>query len=260
MSTATLSEESTVQIPPIDPAGESIPLARLVHLEVRKMLDTRAGMWLLIVMAGIGFLMAAGQVRWGGDGTQTFASFLDFIVLPLILLLPVMGIMSATQEWGHRTGLVTFTLVPKRGRMIAAKVGAAIVLTVVLLLAGGLAAAAATLISGGEFSLTGLSLGGLVLGAMIFTLQGFAFGSAFLNTPLAIVVTLLLPNVWLIVTAIISQLSDVQPWLDLRVAAGPLNTGTMTGENWAQLATTSAVWVVLPLLIGSYRILTREVK
>ena len=40
----------------------------------------------------------------------------------------------------------------------------------------------------------------------------------------------------------------------------PLTEGTMTGEDWGQLATASLAWVGVPLAIGCYRILTREVK
>lgn len=180
----------------VDVSGDVIPFGRLVRLEVRKMVDTRAGRWLLIVMAAIGFLVSAVLVVWGEDVDQTFGSYLSFIALPLTVLLPIMGIMSATQEWSQRTGLATFTLVPRRGRIVAAKVGASVVLTLALVLAGALAASLATLVSGGDFTLAGLSVIGVVLSAVIFTLQGVAFGSAFLNTPAAIVAVLVLPTVW----------------------------------------------------------------
>lgn len=254
-TTSETSPRSSTEV-----SGQAIPLARLVGLEVRKMVDTRAGMWLLIIMAAIGFLVSGGLLIWGSQDEQTFATFLGFIATPLTMLLPIMGIMSATQEWSQRTGLATFTLVPRRGRIIAAKIGAAIVLTLVLLIAAFLAAALATAISGGDFSLIGISVTGLVLSAVIFTLQGVAFGSAFLNTPIAIVATLILPTMWSILTMMINPLRDVATWLDLTQVTLPLLEGAMTGENWAQLASASVLWVGLPLVIGSYRILTREVK
>ena len=34
----------------------------------------------------------------------------------------------------------------------------------------------------------------------------------------------------------------------------------MTGENWGQLATSFGVGVLLPLAIGSWRVMHREVK
>ena len=118
-----------------------MPFTRLVGIELRKMVDTRAGMWMLVVMATIGFLIAGVLVIWGQGGEDhAFSTFLGFIFMPMVMLLPIMGIMSATQEWSQRTGLATFTLVPRRGRVVGAKVTAAVALCLVLLLAGALAA------------------------------------------------------------------------------------------------------------------------
>ena len=99
-----------------------------------------------------------------------------------------------------------------------------------------------------------------MLAAVIYTLQGVAFGAALLSTPMAIVASLALPTVWTILTAMIQRMQDVAAWLDLQLVTGPLTEGTMTGENWGHLATATAVWVGLPMAIGTYRILTREVK
>ena len=255
-SPTTLVEEP----PALDVSGDRIPFSRLVSLEVRKMVDTRSGMWMLITMAAIGFLVCGALLLWGSGDDQGFPTFLSLVSMPLMILLPIMGIMSATQEWSQRTGLSTFTLVPRRGRVMAAKCLAALVLTLVLLAAGAVAAALSTLVSGGEFTLEGISAGGLVLTALIYTLQGVAFGAAFLNTPIAIVSSLALPTAWGILTMMIERVQDIAPWLDLEQVTAPLTEGTMTGEDWGQLATASLAWVGVPLAIGCYRILTREVK
>ena len=263
MTTTTAPSTTTDPTPapaPIGLAGDRIPFVRLVSIELRKMVDTRAGMWMLITMAAISFLVAGGLLLWGQDGGEPFTSFLGLIVTPTMILLPIMGIMSATQEWSQRTGLATFSLVPRRGRVIAAKVAASLVLSLVLLVAAGIAAMLGTLLGGGEFTLTGVSLAGVVLAGLLYTMQGVAFGTAFLNTPIAIVSSLVLPTVWTVLTAMSERMSDVARWLDLQLVTGPLTEGTMTGENWGQLATATAVWVGLPMAIGTYRILTREVK
>ena len=263
MTTTTAPSTTTDPTPapaPIGLAGDRIPFVRLVSIELRKMVDTRAGMWMLITMAAISFLVAGGLLLWGQDGGEPFTSFLGLIVTPTMILLPIMGIMSATQEWSQRTGLATFSLVPRRGRVIAAKVAASLVLSLVLLAAAGVAATLGTLLGGGEFTLTGVSLAGVVLAGLLYTMQGVAFGAAFLNTPIAIVSSLVLPTVWTVLTAMSERMSDVARWLDLQLVTGPLTEGTMTGENWGQLATATAVWVGLPMAIGTYRILTREVK
>lgn len=263
MTTTTAPSTTTDPTPapaPIGLAGDRIPFVRLVSIELRKMVDTRAGMWMLITMAAISFLVAGGLLLWGQDGGEPFTSFLGLIVTPTMILLPIMGIMSATQEWSQRTGLATFSLVPRRGRVIAAKVAASLVLSLVLLVAAGIAATLGTLLGGGEFTLTGVSLAGVVLAGLLYTMQGVAFGAAFLNTPIAIVSSLVLPTVWTVLTAMSERMSDVARWLDLQLVTGPLTEGTMTGENWGQLGTATAVWVGLPMAIGTYRILTREVK
>lgn len=260
-TTEGLAPRSATTRPPVDISGDKVPFVRLVGLEVRKMVDTRAGMWMLTVMAGISFLITAMFLILGdGAGDRPFSGLLEMTVAPFMILLPVMGIMSATQEWSHRTGLSTFTLVPRRGRLVAAKSAAALVLTLVLLLVAVAAAALGTVIGGGEFTMEGISAGGLVLLSLIYTLQGVAFGAAFLSTPLAIVAVLALPTVWTILTSMITRVQDVAPWLDLNMVTQPLMTGDMAGKDWAQLATASVAWVLLPLAIGSYRILTREVK
>ena len=53
---------------------------------------------------------------------------------------------------------------------------------------------------------------------------------------------------------------DAGTWLNLDSVTQPLFAGEMSGQDWAQLATASGVWVVLPLVVGTYRVLTREVK
>ena len=40
----------------------------------------------------------------------------------------------------------------------------------------------------------------------------------------------------------------------------PLFAGEMAGQDWAHLGTGVGVWVLLPLAIGTWRVLTREVK
>jgi hypothetical protein len=101
---------------------------------------------------------------------------------------------------------------------------------------------------------------GVILMLTIFVLQGVAFGLALLNTPLAIVGALVLPTVWTILASAFPTVAKVAVWLDLNQVTGPLVDGTMNGADWAHLATGVGFWVVLPLAIGTWRVLTREVK
>jgi len=50
----------------------------------------------------------------------------------------------------------------------------------------------------------------------------------------------------------------VAPWLDTSRALGPLSEELLSGTQWARVATSLAVWMLLPLLIGAWRIARRE--
>ena len=56
------------------------------------------------------------------DVTQDRASFLTWAALGLSRLLPIAVMVTMTAEWSQRTALTTFTLEPRRGRVLAAKV------------------------------------------------------------------------------------------------------------------------------------------
>jgi hypothetical protein len=92
-------------------------------------------------------------------------------------------------------------------------------------------------------------------------LQGLAFGALFLNSAAAIVTYFVVPIAFNIVTSIVEQLRDIQPWVDLNTSQVPLYSGaSMTGEQWAHLATSVLIWIVLPMAAGSWRMLHAEVK
>jgi ABC-2 type transport system permease protein len=243
------------------PGRAGVPFSRTLQAELRKMVDTRAGRWMVIVMAAVAAIILAAFLIWGPAEDASFSGLLQLSTLPLAMLLPVLGIMAATAEWTQRTGLVTFTLEPRRGRVVLAKALAALLLAAIVLVVAVAASALANVVGGtGEWDLTAAAGGGLALALLIYVLQGVAFGLAFLNTPVAIVSALVLPMIWSIATTAVSALDDVGKWLNLDAVMQPLFAGEMAGQDWAQLATAGGVWVLLPLAIGTWRVLTREVK
>ncbi|GAA5117589.1 hypothetical protein GCM10023339_28680 [Alloalcanivorax gelatiniphagus] len=267
MSSATTNTQTpavggATDVRPVNalPGRPGVPFGRTLNAELRKMLDTRAGLWLVIVMAASAVITMVAFLIWGPDGEVGYRSLLELAVLPLAMLLPVLGIMAATAEWTQRTGLVTFTLEPRRGRVVAAKALAALLLALVVMTAALVAAAVANVLGTNDWDLTAAAGSGQLLALLIYVLQGVAFGLLFLNTPIAIVAVLVLPSIWSIATTIVSSLEDVGAWLDMDRVTRPLFAGEMGGQDWAQLATASAVWVLLPLAIGTYRVVTREVK
>lgn len=265
MSTATHVET-------IDLTRPGIPMSRLVKVELRKLVDTRAGMWLLISIAALSALVMVILI-WvlaANGESATFKDFVGAMSTPMGILLPVLGIMSVTSEWGQRTGLVTFTLEPRRSRVVIAKLVSAVVVAVVgLVIAIGLGALGNVLlglITGDDmvWNAGGLELGGFFLANVIGLLTGFAFGMLFMNTAAAIVLffvySFVLPGLFTAGAALMGWFKDLQPWIDFAHAQGPLFDASMTGKDWAQFAVSGLIWFVLPLGVGIWRLLRAEVK
>src|SRR3712207_2775229 len=143
---------------PVRPAGPAtadgarapgVSLGRLTIVELRKLAETRSGMWLLIVIGLAAAATAAILLLAAPDEEQTFRGFFTFAQLPAGGLLPVPGILSMTAEWSQRTALTAFTLVPRRGRVLAAKLIAATVIAVLAWASCFVVAAAGNLIAVG---------------------------------------------------------------------------------------------------------------
>ncbi|MFB9233976.1 ABC transporter permease [Plantactinospora siamensis] len=239
-------------------------LARLTGVELRKLADTRAGVWLLITIGLIAAAIVVVQLFVVPEAEQTFASFFEPSLLPVGILLPVLGILSITSEWSQRSGLATFTLTPRRGRVVLAKLAAVVLAALASVLASLAVAAAGTLIAGatgdgGRWTIEAAVIWHAVLLQGINVLMGAAFGLLLLNTPLAIVTYLLLPTVWSVLGGLIKSLRGPAGWLDTTVTMDPLFGPTVTAAQWGRLAVSVAVWVALPLTAGLYRTLRREV-
>ena len=247
-------------------ATSAVPITRTIHVELRKMVDTRAGRWLMGVMSGLSLLVALVLTIWWPREELTFATFVGMMTMPLVMLLPIIGIMAATQEWSQRTGLVTFTLEPRRERVVLGKLAAAAVLGLGVIVVSGPVAAAfhagvlAFSDAPGDWSMRGPAVAGLVITLLMYVLQGVGFGLALLSTPVAIVASLVLPTVWTIASALVPRVESAAVWLDLGRVTAPLMAGQMSGSDWAHLATSALVWIGLPIAIGTSRVLRSEVK
>ena len=98
-----------------------VPMVRLAKVEARKALDTRAGRWLIIGILG---LVVVIEVIYSFAADSTEKNLQDYIQIPGFTLgyfLPIVIIMLVTSEASQRNGLVTFTLEPKRSRIVLAK-------------------------------------------------------------------------------------------------------------------------------------------
>ena len=253
------------------PAPTRIPFARIVAVEARKSFDTRSGFWLMASVGILAVVATAATIAFAPDDQITYNSFGAAIGVPMAVILPVIAILSITSEWSQRTGLTSFTLVPHRGRVVRAKLAIALSVGVVsMLLAFGIAALGNLLgasivgvdpvwdIAGGDFA-------GLILFQILNMLVGFMLGVLVRNSPGAIVGYFVYSFVLGTITSVLSATQDwferVQPWIDFNYAQGALTeAGSMTGENWAQLALTGFFWLVLPLTVGLVAVFRSEVK
>jgi ABC-2 type transport system permease protein len=104
MSTTTLAAPI-----PVNTAGvHTRPgLGRLVAVELRKMVNTRAGFWLQLATVALIVVVVIVRSVTGDAADHTFASVLDAGVFPAAVLLPVAGILLVTSEWSQRTGMIT---------------------------------------------------------------------------------------------------------------------------------------------------------
>ena len=239
-----------------------IPMTRLVRVEIRKMADTRAGMWLLIGIAGLAAVVMAIFMITTDQADRTFLGLMGAAAIPQTALLPVLGILLVTSEWTQRTALVSFTLEPVRMRVVTAKFAAALAFglaAVVVTLAMG---AGVTAMAGNAVAWDGVdaeTIGRIVLVQESMILQGLAFGLVILNSAGAIASYFVLPTAVGLVTMLWKALEDVAPWINFDSGI-VLRGGALTGEQWAQFGTTSLLWIVFPLLVGLVRVLNKEVK
>ena len=244
--------------------AEIIPLLRLTLVELRKLGDTRAGRWLLIVIGLATVGTSAIILGWAPGAEQTFRGFFEFGLVPSAVLLPVLGILSMTGEWSQRTALTTFTLVPARGRVIAAKLTAGVLVGVATTAVTAALSVAANLLGAalggdGGWRIDGTLVWQGLLLEVLFVLMGLGFGAVLLNSPLAIVAYFALPTLWSVLGETIKVLHTAAGWLDINVTTTAMSEPGMTTGEYARLGVSALLWVVLPLAAGTIRVLRREV-
>ncbi len=265
----TLATTPQASLPTTEPPAtitNGIPFLRLVRVELRKMVDTRAGRWLLIGIGVITLAVVATVLMVSEPKDLTMSTFLAATTGPQALLVPLLGVMAVTSEWGQRTALVTFSLEPRRLRVLLAKLVGSLVLGLIAIAAAFVFAALATwlgeLLRGGpaDWQVSWPVVGGIIAAQLLVVAQGVGFGLLFANTATAIVAYLVLPLAWGLVGAMVSSLESAAAWLNFSQTTAPLVEGQMTGQHSAQLITATALWVLLPIAAGTWRIVRREVK
>jgi len=260
MTTLTAPDPTTGRAPAVG----SPSMSALTRVELRKSYDTRAGRWLLVVI-GLAALAVVLILLLVDDAPKSFEGFFGFTQLPIGILLPVLGILLVTSEWSQRTAMTTFVLVPRRSRVLVAKVLAAAVLAVLGVVASLVTAALGTVLtpvlSDGdmEWTLSAAQLGQVVLVQVLTVLAGVAFGMLLLSSPLAIVLYFVLPTVFTLLVNLVAALDWMRDWLDLSTTTMPMYEGELSGQGWAQVATSVGLWIVVPMAVGWWRINRTEI-
>ena len=266
--TAIAVESTRRQAAPI----RSVPLSRLAGVELRKMFDTRSGVWLMASIAATAVIATGAVILYAPDEELTYASFGSAVGFPTAVILPMVAILSVTSEWSQRSGLTTFTLVPHRGRVVLAKSVAAIgigVASMLLALAiGAIGNVLGTAITGTPtvWDVSMADAAHIVLGNVLGLMGGFALGVLLRSSAAALVayfvISFVQPTLLMLLASRQEGFQDLQPWVDVNAAQSALFTigSPVTGQEWAQLAVTEAVWLALPLVVGLRLVLRSEIK
>lgn len=253
-------------------ANPPVPMSRLVQVEARKAMDTRAGRWFAVSILALVLVVEVIYALVAEDFDKDYSDFLSIAGGVLGYFLPILIIMLVTSEASQRNGLVTFTLEPRRPRVVVAKFVAGLVLAVGVMVMGAVMALLGTFFgvaTGGspEWSVdANLFFNGFVLANVIGVFIGFAIAMLLMNTAAAIVgyfaYSLILPIAVGILSALSSWFEGVAPWIEFNTAQTPLFMGDYqpSGEEWAQIAVSGTIWLIIPLVLGTMRLLRIEFK
>ena len=237
-------------------------LSTLLTVELRKLVDTPSGKAVL----GLGVAIPLAALTWmlikGTGGDVSWRYFSQFTPV-LGLIIPLIGLFAMTAEWTQRTALTTFTLAPRRGRVLAMKFVAALGLSMVVLAAViGLTVGATALdglITGQtpSYEFLGADARGLVIMTALQVTMAAGFGALAAQTAVAVGAFLVAPTLWTAIGPLVFGANA--DWLDVFTAYARLSSDTPFADL-PQTLTAIAVWVVIPTTVGVVRSLRREVK
>lgn len=252
------------------PADARPSLGRLVGVELRKLVDTRAGIATLAVATLLAGATAAGQTLRGLPTSVLDVALMALLFAPYFLV----GIAAAlvTGEYTHGSALGTYALVPRRSRVLRAKAVAVVVLAVCVGVAaaagGALVSAVAPALGAGPVSWDvaapdgagGAGLRAVVglAGLVVAPLIGWALAMA----TRSLAVTLALFLVWPMVATLVGGLSPaaarVLEWTrpDTIYALSDGVTSVAAGRTVTGLL----LWLVLPAVVGLVRLTREEIR
>lgn len=254
--------ETTSATGPQVRAASGPGLARLSVVELRKQVDTGVGMVLVVVAALLAGAFGGGALLLGS--ADSYGEVARMAAIPGATLAPVLAMLLVTAERSHRTALSTFTLVPRRGRVVAAKAVASMAIGAMVVL---LSLVAALVITPVGAAVTGESIGWqldvrgfafFAVGVILSALSGWALALAIGNAPAAIVVLLVWPMLSSMILGANQAWSTVVTWLDITAVARLADGASV--DLVAKATVGILVWVVVPAVVGIRRVLIEEVR
>lgn len=264
---------ATLQAPPTATAARTstIPMRRLVAVELRKLVDTRAGFWLTasIGLSCVVVVVAMLIADRGHLDRLNFDAFMQMMNIPTTILLPVLAILLVTGEWSQRTALTTFTMEPRRERVIVAKLvtvaiaaAAAVALSLLVSAIGTLVADLMFADPAGAWTFTSAGVVNTVVIQLFGLLLGFGLAAALLSTPGAIVGYFALPTLMVLVTSLVPAFKNgIGQWVDITTTNAPFQTSEWaSGGDWLRLAVSALIWIAIPMAYGIVRVMRSEVK
>ncbi|MEO9328886.1 ABC transporter permease [Gordonia aurantiaca] len=255
----------------IDVDRPGIPFTRLVRVELRKLVDTRASFWLTASIALISVIITVAMLIANRNTPENLdlGEFFGMMNIPTAIILPILAILLVTGEWSQRTALTTFTIEPRRQRIIGAKLVASVITAVaavaIALVLGVIGNGIAAIAFADPAGAWELGMAGFVNSFVIQAfglLLGFAFAALILNTPGAIVAYFALPTALSVVSELVPWFKDnLGQWIDTTLTQMPFQSGEWaTGGEWARLLVSAIVWIVIPLGLGIVRVMRSEIK
>lgn len=266
--TITSHDQRAVQTRRIT-AADTVGFGRLVAVELRKMVDTRAARWL--ALATLGLAVAAATLFMvfapaeAGRGSTSLVMLIGIGAFALEILLPVVAIVASASEWTNHVATVTYTVEPRRLRVLVATVVAEVIAALAFYLAlGGLSVLIAGL--GGaaglqvDWTVTPSQVVWTGVVVVFYGLIGVTLGTMLMNTPAAIVTFFLVPTLLQIGSSMSPRFGEIARAVDVNQTFGPLIGGMPSQLNGTHLAATIGFWLVIPLAIGALRLSRREIS
>ena len=225
------------------------------------MFDTRSGFWLIASIGITGLIATIATIAFAPDQDLTYYNFAKAVGFPITVILPMIALLSITSEWSQRSGLTTFTYVPNRRRVVGAKTLSAVIVAVASMLFAFVVGALGNVVGStiaGTPTVWDLSVAHAVddragqPGLAADRHHARHAAPQLRRRPGRVLrLVLLVPNLSGLLATSQDWFEHVQPWVDLNFAQTSLFEGMHTGAEWAHVAATVLIWIVLPGLSGS---------